>query len=347
MGVNIKDIAKMAGVSTATVSRAFSKKGYVKEDTRQLIMKIAEDADFSPKVYNKKNIKSVYRSTVGVILPYLNNKFYHEIIKGIEDTLCNYDTDVLFCCTYNNPQKEIMYIDLFHQIKPTGLIIVPTSETHEENKEYIRNIASEMDIIILDRELKGENLDGVYMNNYTSAYQGTKLLINEGHTDIAFLCGLPDSTSGIERLNGYRDALFETGITFKKENILYGDFEYQKAYEQTKNFLSKRQTVTAFFSSSSMMSYGCMLALAEKGISIPDDVGFLTYGYSEWKDKNISFLRYPGDEMGTECARLLIEKMQSKGRRKNSPKKRSIFEVSIELNGSEKYPSNPLQNHYM
>ncbi len=345
--VNIKDVAKKAGVSTATVSRAFSKKGYVKEDTRQLILSIANELNFTPKVYNKKTAGSAYRSTVGVILPYLNNNFYHEIIKGIEDTLNDYDTDVLFCCTYNNPQKEIMYIDLFHHIKPTGLIIVPTSEAPDENKAYIRDISSEMDIIILDRELKGENLDGVYMNNYASAYRGTRLLISEGHDEIVFLCGSLDSTSGAERLRGYRDALSEAGIQYKSENVLYGNFDYQTAYEQTKSFISRRQTVTAIFSSSSMMSYGCMLALAEKGLSIPHNISFLTYGYSEWNDKSISFLRYPGAEMGAECARLLLEKMQSKGRRKNAPRKRSIFEVSIELNGSEKYPSDPMKNHYV
>ena len=337
MSISIKEIARRAGVSTATVSRAFSGKSYVKEDTLKLIMKIAEEAGYTPKVYNKKTVESVYRSTVGVILPYLNNNFYYEIITGIEDTLSEYDTDVLFCCTYNNPQKEIKYIDLFHHIKPTGLIIVPTSETHEVNKEYIRDLSSEMDIIILDRELKGENLDGVYMNNFASAYRGTKILIDEGHRDIAFLCGSMDSTSGAERLRGYRDALKESGIPYNSENVIYGNFDYQQAYEQTKEFMSKRQKVTALFSSSSSMSYGCMLALAEKGIKIPEDISFLTYGSSDWKDKNISFLRYPGTEMGTECAKLLLERMKSKDRRKSIPRKRSVFEVSIELNGSEKF----------
>lgn len=338
MNISIKDIAKKADVSVATVSRAFSGKNYVKKETLDLIMNIAKESGYTPKVYNKKTVKSVYRSTVGVILPYLNNNFYSEIIKGIEETLSNYDIDVLFCCTYNNPQKEIKYIDLFHHIMPTGLIIIPTSETHEVNKEYIHDISHEMDIIILDRELKGESHDGVYMNNFASAYQGTKLLISEGHTDIAFLCGSIDSTSGTERLKGYRDALKESNLTFKPENVIYGNFDYQQAYEQTKKFMSKRQNVTAFFSSSSSMSYGCMLALAEKGIMIPEDMSFLTYGCSEWKDKNISFLRYPGNEMGTECAKLLLERMQLKNRRKSAPRRRSVFEVSIELNGSEKFP---------
>ena len=161
------------------------------------------------------------------------------------------------------------------------------------------------------------------------------------------MCGSVDSTSGAQRLKGYRDALKESGILINSENILYGDFDYQQAYEETKKFLSKRRKVTAFFSSSSMMSYGCMLAFAEKGISIPENMSFLTYGHSEWKDKNISFLRYPGAEMGTECAKILLERMQSNSRRKSAPRKRSIFEVSIELNGSEKYPSKPIENNYM
>lgn len=337
MKASIKDIAKMAGVSTATVSRAFSGKNYVREDTRQEILKIAKECGFTPKVYKKNTLKSVYRSTVGVILPQLDNNFYYEIIKGIDSTLNEYDIDVLHCCSWNDPQKEMMYIDLFDKIKPSGLIIVPTSENHEENKSYLREISNEMNIIILDRELKGENLDGVFMNNFASAYQGTKVLIDQGHKNIAFLCGATESTSGMERLRGYKQALEDNSIPYNPDFVLYGNFNYQKAYEVTKEFLKGKKKVSAFFSSSSMMSYGCLLAIAEKGLSIPEDIGFLTYGYSEWKSKNISYLRYPGTEMGKECARILLERLKSNKHKKSVPKKRSIFEVSIELNGSEKF----------
>jgi LacI family transcriptional regulator len=178
------------------------------------------------------------------------------------------------------------------------------------------------------------------MDNFNSAYQSTMKFIENGHTDIAIISGPVTSSSGLARLNGYKSALQENHIPIRDDYILYGDFKSDLAYELTKKLLEKKTEVTAIFASNSRMSMGCLLALAEYGISIPKDMAFISCGKLGLNYSCISSVEYPALSIGAECARILLEKIKAGKKPRNGPKKRVTFDMELMLRGSEIFPSN-------
>ncbi len=344
MALTISEIAKLANVSTATVSRVFSGKGYVSEETRKKIEKIAAENNFQPKKY-KRQVRSEYCSTIGVVIPDICNNYYMEVIHGIESVMNKHGVEVIICNTDEDPRKEIRSLAMLRQINIGGIIAVPVSDAEKYNADYLMEMNDDnVPVVLLDRDLPSGNIDGVFMDNFNSAYQSIQTFIDNGHTHIAIICGPTTSTSGLARLNGYISALQANNIPVREEYILYGDFKFELAHELTKKLISKSPEVTAIFASNSRMSMGCLLALAENGISVPEDIAFIACGKLGMNYDNISSVVYPTSSIGAECARILLEKMQMGKKSRNGPKKRITFNMELKLRGSEVFPSNRVRN---
>ncbi len=342
---SIKAIAEEANVSTATVSRVFSGKDYVSEKTRTLVLKIAEEHGYIPKKYKKATTKNVYRSTIVVMLPEIDNSFYCEILTGIQKILDKYEVDILICSSNNSPGRELHLLSLFEQLQISGLIVVPTSGTTPENIALFKKMRKNIPIVMLDRSLPGLDFDGVFMDNYDASCKATELLISNGHTNIAFVSGSDTSTARL-RLEGFTDTIKKHNIHLNEDYILPGNFDADTSYQLTKNFIKQQKIqhdgkleVTAFFTASSKMMSGCLLAIVECGFSVPEDIAILTFGETFLVRNNISYIKYPSMAMGEECAKILLEKLSYPQNRKNSPSRNIIYNTEIVLAGSERFPN--------
>ena len=339
MPITIKEIAELASVSTATVSRAFSENDYVNEETRKKILTIAAENGFSPRKYSRKKGGSLSNKVVGVVIPDISNAYYAEVIRGIEEILIPYGIQTIVCNSDEKSGQEIRILDTLSQMNVCGIIISPVSGSVEYNAEYLHKLnKSGTPIVLLDRDLRGSNMDGVFMDNYNGAYQSIQTFIDNGHRDIAFICGPMTSTSGLDRFNAYTAALKNNNIPLNEEYILYGDFKLESAYRITKKLMSKKNKITAIFSSNRRMSSGCLMALAELGIVPGRDIAFISCGKLGYNDLSISYVDYPTEEIGRECAKILVEKASSGKRPVSSTKKRITFDMKLILQGSEKMP---------
>lgn len=338
--VTIKEIAKLACVSTATVSRVFSGKGYVNKVTSKRVLDIAAKHNFKPKRY-KRQTRSEFGNTVGVLIPDIFNNYYMEVIQGIESIMNQNGVDVLICNTDEDPSKEIRCLDILRKLNMSGAIAVPVSDAEKYNTDYLIEMnENDVPIVLLDRDLRSANIDGVFMDNFNSAYQSIQKFIDNGHTDIAIICGPTTSTSGMDRLNGYMSVLRDNDIPVREDYILYGDFKFELAYKLTKKLIEKKTDVTAIFASNSRMSMGSLIALTESGISIPDDMAFISCGKLEANYSHISSIINPTRSIGEECATILLDKMKMGKKQRGQPKKRTTFEMELILRGSEVFPSN-------
>lgn len=339
----IKKIAEEACVSTATVSRVFSGKDYVSPEKKEAVLAVAAAYDYFPKKYKKATAHSLYRSTIVVMLPEIDNSFYCDILTGIQNVFDQYDVDILICSSNNSIGRELHLLSLCEQLQISGLILVPVSGTAVENFELLKKMHQKIPVILLDRSIQGLDFDGVFMDNYNASCKATNKLINNGHEHIAFIAGAETSTA-LLRLKGYIDTMKGNGMKIPEDYILHGNFEADTAYRLTKEFLSeqlkhyKRPEVTAFFTASSKMMSGCLLAIAECGLSVPEDVAVITFGETFLVRHNISYVKYPSLSMGEECARIMIERLQTRKTRRPTPVKNIIFETELELSGSEVYP---------
>ena len=190
MKVSIQTIAELAGVSTATVSRVFHGDSYVKEETRRLIERIAEENGYKPRGYNKRQTARSDDMLIGVAVADITNPFFTTIIRHIIDFFEQHDIECILCDLNENPNREIRYLSMLKQKNISGIIISPTSESAEYNAAFLKELyASGLPIILLDRDIKGIGLNGVFQNNQDGAYVAVDTLIREGHQKIAFIAG--------------------------------------------------------------------------------------------------------------------------------------------------------------
>lgn len=337
----IQDVAQKAGVSTATISRYLNSSGYVNKDTGKRIEEACRELGYSLKKSSGKSGGNA--NTIGVIVTEINNYFFAEAIEAIEHVAERYGKDVIVCDSRERSDVEIRNIELL-KTRVGGLIVVPASQMVSYNAQYLKEINDKvMPVVLFDRDVTMAHLDGVFVDDYTGAYEGVVSLAEQGHRNIAIISGPTTSKPGLERLNGYLQALKDHGIPVKEEYILYGDFKQEKAYALTKKLLEKKYPVTAVFAGNIYMGLGALKAIDEYGYSIPQDISFLTfddYPTFDFKHNHYSVVHNPAYHVGEEAALLLIDRMENLKKNKRNAAKRIVLEPNLILRGSEKFPQN-------
>ncbi|WP_027624854.1 LacI family DNA-binding transcriptional regulator [Clostridium lundense] len=337
MSVTINDIAKESGVSCATVSRVLNDSGYVKEETKQKILKVIEELNYTPSAI-ARSLSTNKTNTVGVIVPQINNPFFGEIIKGISKIADENDLNIILCDTDDSMEKELKALKLLKEQRIEGILITPTSVEDEFNSEYLKTIDSfGIPIVLIDGNVKYSTFNGVFVDNIKGAYDGTEALIKAGHKKIAIITGRMNSKPAQDRFIGYKKALARNNILFNKEYIFHGDYNQEKAYEYTKKILSMKDRPTAIFVCSNMMTLGCLQALYEENIRIPEDMAVIAFDRIDVLNivgMNISFINGPTIEMGKIGMKILIDNLNNK---ENKAIKRITLLPELILKGSEKY----------
>ena len=341
MRITVSEIAKRAGVSSATVSRALNDRGYVSEDNKKLILKVAEELDYSPKQYNKRKAKGSQNNIIGLVVPDIQNPYYTDLIRHIEKLTFELGYDMLLCDTNEDPNQEIRYLSALLCSQLDGLIIAPVSDAVEYNAEYLREVnKSGTPVVLLGRDIKFGGMDGVFLNNYDCAYQATQAFIDCGHRQIAILCGPTTTRTGLERLNGYFAALRDNSIPIREEYVLYGNFKMQSAYELTQKLMATKRDVTAIFTANNTMAEGCVKALSEIKAKFPDDMAIISFGNLRTLGVygvDISYISLPSHLLALECVKILTDKINVGKKHIKMPPRRVSFFAELVLCGSEKY----------
>lgn len=333
-----KDIAKMAGVSVATVSRVMNHTGYVKEETKRKVY-AAFDELASKDSLISHSITHQKPNTIGVIVPDIANPFFGEVIKGISDVAEEYSVSLLFCNTDEKLEKELKYLELFKTNKIIGLIITPMGDQMKYNMEYLYQLeALGVPIVLLDRGINLTHFNSVFVNNTSGAFDAVNALINEGHKDIAIISGPMSSKPGRERFFGYENALLNNGLEVNKEFVFHGNFKFDSGYNLTKKILKLENRPTAIFASNNMMAQGSVKAILEEGLKIPEDMAFVSFDdvdMFEILNMNISTVSRPTSEMGKVAAEMLFDLIQNENK-KDTLVKEVLLETKFISRGSEK-----------
>lgn len=337
MSITINDIAKKAGVSRATVSRVINNSGYVNEDTRKKILEVIREFNYIPNAI-ARSLSTNKTNTIGVILPSLTNPFFGRVIKGITEIADQYDLNIILCDSDESTQKEIKSLKMLKEQRIQGLLLAPTSSQEYLNSEYLRLIESlGIPIVWVDGRVEYTNFNGVYVENINGTREGVEAFIREGHRDIAIITGRMNSKPARERLSGYKKALAMHNIPLNEEFILYGDYSHESAYNLTREMLKMKKRPTAVFTCGTMLTIGCIQALLEENIKIPDDIAIIGFDKIDLLNivgLNISFVAGPSIELGREAMRMLVRTLEDNNSKITSS---IILKTDLELNGSEKF----------
>jgi len=334
----IKDIANRADVSTATVSRALNDSGYVGIKTKERIRSIAKELNYVPNAM-ARNLSKSESSVIGVVVPEITNPFFGEVIKGITSIADKNNLSIILYSTDEVVQKELRCLQLLKQQRVRGLILTSSSEDEHFNSNYLKALQDlGIPIVLMDRDVKYSNFDAVFFDDIQGAFMGVDALIKAGHRKIAALCGPTVMRPGRNRLRGYKKAFFMNNIPLDENYIFYGEHNMESGYREAKEILQMEEPPTAIFATNNMVCLGCMKALCELGIKIPQEMALVGFDQIETFDilnLNVSVVYKDTEKMGKTAMNLLLEKLNDK--EGESHTKRVILPTVLKLKGSEKY----------
>lgn len=307
MKVTIKDIAKAANVSTATVSKVLNKKDQrISAETRNLVLKIAKEKNYIPNSM-ARSLVTRKTNTIGLILPDITNPFFPELARGAEDRANESDYMLMFANTDDDADKENRYLNMLAEKMVDGIILTQ-SANKEGNAEVLNGL--KLPLVLIDRDIELENIRGkVLVDNFQGAYDGVSYLINKGYRRIAFITGPFSTTTSKERLNGYEKALEDFGIAVNWSLIFEGEYKGQWGEEATKVLVKKNMPCDAIFCGNDLIAVSVIKTLKKSGYKVPEDVAVLGYDniqLSEMIEPALTTVNQPVYEMGYQAAELLI-----------------------------------------
>lgn len=308
MRITINDIAKMAGVSKATVSRVINNQTEgVGEETRKRVQLLVDNLEYRPNLL-ARGIATSKSKTIGLIIPDITNPFFPQLIQAVESYSHENGYTVIFGNTDFSRQKEQDYISTFVAKGVDGVILTSTIDNpgliHERLKKY--NIPC----VLLDRRINSmEYGAGVFVDNEYAQYIACEYLINHGNQNIAFISGPAELSTAQERVSGYMTALGQYGIPFDKGLMRYGNYTMQSGYDAVKDLYGNHVSFTAVLAANDIMAIGAMKALKERGFAIPAEIeliGFDNIQFAEMTDPPLTTIQQPTYEMGREATKLLL-----------------------------------------
>lgn len=277
MAITIKDIAKMAKVSTATVSRVLNSTDKVSEEKKELINNIMYEMNYQPNALARGLIKKETK-TIGVLIPDIDNLFYPAVVRGIEDELGINDYNVFLCNTDKDIEKEKKYINTLLEKRVDGIIFMGTRPIDLEKNEHILRLSSKLPILMVNDFILGAGIYSVLTDEIDGAYKAVKYLLGLGHKKIAYVTGEADYTTYKNKQEGYESALREHAIPVNPLYIVR-DLPYPEGGKRAAKrlFELEENRPTAIFAGSDQIAMGVMKAAYEVGYRIPDDISVVGF----------------------------------------------------------------------
>lgn len=306
MPVTLNELAKVAGVSISTVSRALTaSQHHVNPETRQRILVLAKELGYRPNLM-ARSLKTDRTSTVGIIVDNIVSPFSPIIIRGIQDYLKDFRYFSVVINTDWNPEAEAEAIHDLISRSIDGIIFV---------ESWLRDTNPTLDLankpyVFVHRLFGGADRNSVNVDDVHGGRIATQHLIGLKHRRIGFISGPPGWGASDERLVGYRAALQDAGIPYDPALVIGGDWEVQSGYPAAKSFLNLADPPTAIFAANDLMALGAIYAIQESGLRVPEDIAVVGYDDREIASiarPSITTVSLPCYEMGQRSAKLLLQ----------------------------------------
>ena len=307
MKYTISDIAQIAGVSKATVSRVLNNKDRgVGLETKKRVLHVIEELNYRPNTL-ARSVAMAHSMTVGLIVPDISNYFYNPIARAVDDILSPAGYAVILTNSDSDPEKEKRHLLSFIDKRVDGVILcsgVSNESFLQEYKKY--NVPLVMLGRNFDKHLSDASIAG---DNYTGAIDAVAHLLQKGHSQIAYIDGNPGMAGSMQRMEGYRQALGRHGIPLDKKLKFTGDFTIDCGYDSIESLLEANTPFTAVFTGGDLIAIGAIRAMQKHGITVPEQIeviGFDGIAAAELFTPLLSTVAKPHYEMAQEAAKKLL-----------------------------------------
>ena len=306
--VNIKDVAEVAGVSIATVSRVLADKPHVRPKVREHVLAVVKELNYSPNRV-ARSLRAQKSNVIGLIVSDIQNPFFTLISRSVEDAAYEQGMSIFLCNSDEDPAKEAIYLKLMRDERVSGIILSPTQKT---SNNFLEITNSHLPVVVIDRRVHGVDIDSVQIDNIESAYKLVDHLIGHGYQRIGALFGM-GSTTGRERRQGYIKALEDNGIKPSSELVFFVEAREAEGYNATRELLKLSTSPDAIFTSNGLLSAGAFRALRESSHKMPEEIAFATFDETPWStlvDPPFTVIEQPTYEIGNTAVELLVKRIQ-------------------------------------
>lgn len=301
--MTIHDVAQLAGVSPATVSRVLNGATHaVRETTRRRVLEAVRRLDYYPNRLARSLLQR-HTAVVGLLVPDVSNPYYACILRGIEDVAHQHGLAVMLCNTDRDPTKQHQYLRALLEHRVDGVVVAGGTFTWED----LRMVGRRLPVVAVGRH--PSDVLCVRVDNVRAAYEACQHLLNLGHTRVGFLAGPRSSLTAQDRVRGYRRALREVGVQPARGWICWSEFTAEGGYRATRQVLSAAE-VTALVASNDQMALGALRALWELGLQVPADVSVVGFDDTPVAAATVPALTtvaIPAYELGRQAMQLLVK----------------------------------------
>lgn len=324
--MRIDEVARLAGVSPATVSRVLSGSRKVGEETKQRVLAVVDRFDYQPNALGR-NLRQGRAAVVGVVVSDIENPHFATAVRAIEDALYLRGKRVILCNTSEQPDKEAAYLQVMAIEHVLGVLISPSDPA---SPGISRLLDRGIPVVAFDRLVADPRADGVTADNRGAGALATRHLLGSGRSRVGFVAGLPGVLTADDRLAGYLDAVAEAGSQARNRA---GQFTVEEGYAATRQLLQDFPRLDGLLVANNQMTIGALKALRDVGARVPDDVALVGFDDPAWAalvDPPLTTLAQPLREMSQSVVDLLFERME---RRKLEPR-RIVYEFELRVRRS-------------
>ncbi len=302
------DVARLANVSTATVSRVIQNPETVKEKTRTKVLKAIDELNYQPNIL-ARYFRRTETKTILVMVPSIANNVFPQMIEGIDLVANQSGYKVLLGNTNQEPDKAYSYIEELKQKQVDGMILLTTRLDYQ----IISELGDDYPVVLTSDYIEGLTAPTVAIDNISSARVAVEHLLQLGHQRVGIITGPLDIPLSRDRLKGYRQALLERDIGVESVLIQEGSHSYESGYNQMQKFLALDKSPTAIFAANDTMAMGAIKAVKAHGLRVPEDVavvGFDNIQFSAIFEPALTTIAQPFIEMGKRSMELLLKQIK-------------------------------------
>lgn len=329
----VYDVAREANVSIATVSRVFNRSNAVSEETQLKVRRAAEKLDYTPHL-GARSLMIKRTDTIGIIFPDMHGEFFSELVKGADSAARERGLHLLLSCSHDNAGDMAAALASMRG-RVDGIVVMSPLIGANELRKYV---PKELPIVIVNGSRQDTDYSSVSLDNFAGAHNMTEHLLKEGYRRICLISGPAVNQDSEQRKRGYIRAIEEVARKGKLD-IIEGDFSETSGYHAGMKILSRASKPDAIFASNDSMAIGCLGALRDHGVSVPNDIalaGFDDIPLARYVRPSLSSVGVPIAKLGTKSIEVLVEKLrQDKADRESDE---FVFAPSLVIRDSSKKP---------
>jgi LacI family transcriptional regulator, galactose operon repressor len=303
-----RDIARMAGVSTSTVSHVLNNTRWVSPDLRDRVLAAAQELRYEPDTL-ARSLRVRRSNSIGLVISDVGNPFFTSVVRGAEDVARANGYALILCNSDEDPEKEATYLRLLIGRRVEGLILAPAGVRHDYLASLIKG---GFPLVFLDRDVPATEVAAVVLDNRRAARDAVEHLIGLGHRRIGMIAGRPAISTTVDRVAGYRTALRTAGIPYDETLVISGGSRTDEARLATHRLLDLPSPPTALLVGNNLMTIGAVAGIQARGLAIPDDVSVAGIDDFSWADvfhPTLTTIAQPTYELGRSAAELVLSRI--------------------------------------